>query len=74
MCMKTARMMFPWLSDKERECQSITAHRRPTQGEIAFGYGAEHYRDFPIEKCINRHGKLKLRLFAKDGQLWYTIA
>lgn len=72
--MEQNKMMFPWLSDKEIETQSITAHRKPTHGEIAFGYGAEHYRDFPIEMCVNRHGKLKKRLFAKDEQLWYSIA
>lgn len=27
--------------------RSITAHRNPTKGEIKFGYGATHYKDFP---------------------------
>ena len=28
--------------------QYVTYHRKPTREEIAFGYGATHYRDFPI--------------------------
>lgn len=72
--MEENRMMYPWVSDKEIECQSITAHRRPTKAEIAFGYGATHYRDFPLGTCINKQGKIKKRLFAKDEQLWYSIA
>jgi len=31
--------------------QHITYRRNPTKAEIAFGYGATHYKHFPIEKC-----------------------
>lgn len=65
---------YPWMSEKEIETQSMMCCRNPTRGEIAFGYGATHYRDFPLEACINKQGKIKKRLFAKDEQLWYSIA
>ena len=29
--------------------QHVTYHRNPTRAEIAFGYGAIHYRHFPID-------------------------
>lgn len=32
--------------------QYCTYHRQPTMAEIAFGYGATHYNDFPMEKCL----------------------
>lgn len=65
---------YPWESEGRIERQLVTATRKPTHGEIAFGYGATHYRDFPLETCINSKGKMKKRLFAKDEQLWYSIA
>lgn len=34
--------------DDVTECRY---HRPPTKGEIAFGYGAVHYRTFPVEEC-----------------------
>ena len=27
---------------------TIIYHRRPTKEEISFGYGAEHFKEFPI--------------------------
>lgn len=27
---------------------TVIYHRRPTKAEIAFGYGAEHFKEFPI--------------------------
>lgn len=34
--------------DDVTECEY---HRPPTKGEIEFGYGATHYRTFPLEEC-----------------------
>lgn len=28
---------------------TLTYHRNPTDYEIRFGYGATHWRDFPVE-------------------------
>lgn len=30
----------------------VEYHRQPTKGEIKFGEGAIHYRDFPIERIL----------------------
>ena len=51
--------------------KTVTYHRPPTKAEIAFGYGAIHYIEIPRLECLNRFGKLKKRLKAKDG-LWYS--
>lgn len=56
----------------------VTYHREPTRGEIKFGEGATHYRDFPLEQVVNRkksttNGVLKLKrwLVADDGLRYY---
>lgn len=55
-----------------------TYHREPTQSEIKFGYGATHYRQFPISETVNRkrntmNGRLVLKRWikAKDDGLRY---
>ena len=50
----------------------ITYHRKPTASEIKFGYGATHYRDFPVAECLKKDGDLKQRLKAKNDGLIYT--
>lgn len=45
--------------------------RNPTKGEIKFGHGAIHYRDFDREQCFNEDGTFKLALKAKDDRLKY---
>jgi hypothetical protein len=50
----------------------ITYHRNPTKSEIKFGYGATHYKDFPMEMCIKKDGKLKKWLKCPhDGLRYY---
>lgn len=49
----------------------VTYHRNPTPGEVRFGYGATHYRDFPKEECVKRDGTLKKWFVAKDDGLRY---
>jgi hypothetical protein len=49
----------------------VTYHRNPTAGEIRFGNGATHYRDFHISECRHpKTGEPKKRL--KAGGLIYT--
>lgn len=65
-----ARDAFPeWAPMRERE---VTYHRKPTLSEIRFGYGATHYRDFPIEQC-RKPGttRLKRLILADDGLRYY---
>ena len=53
--------------------QKFTAHRPPTKGEISFGHGATHHRDFTASEIgINPKGELKKRFKATDG-LWYSL-
>ena len=49
---------------------SVTYHRKPTAGEIKFGHGATHYRDFPVAECTKKDGSLKMRLKADDGLIY----
>lgn len=52
--------------------QTIQCHRNPTQGEINFGHGAIHYRDFNIADVINnKTGDLKQWFKADDGLRYY---
>lgn len=54
------------------EVTSVTYHRLPTKGEVNFGYGATHYREFPIEECCHPNTRILKRWFiAKDDGLRY---
>ncbi len=47
-------------------------HRPPTKGEIRFGYGATHYRTFPIETCCQTGTRIPKKWFkAEDDGLRY---
>jgi hypothetical protein len=48
----------------------VTYHRKPTAGEIKFGHGAIHYRDFPVAQCLKKDGDLKKRMKADDGLIY----
>ena len=50
---------------------TIEAHRPPTKSEIKFGYGAVHYRTFPIEEWKKPDGSLKKWIKADDGLRYY---
>ena len=52
--------------------KELTYHRKPTASEIKFGYGATHYRDFPVAECLKKCGNIKKRLKGKDDGLIYT--
>lgn len=49
----------------------VTAHRKPTRSEIEFGYGATHYRTFPVDLWKHKNGKPKKWIKAKDDGLRY---
>lgn len=52
--------------------KQITYHRNPTRGEIRFGEGAVHYKDFDREACVKPDGKLKVWLVCpQDGLRYY---
>ncbi len=51
---------------------AITYHRNPTNREIRFGYGATHYKSFPLEICQHKNGTLKKWLKCPyDGLRYY---
>jgi hypothetical protein len=52
---------------------SVEYHRKPTKGEIAFGYGATHYRFFTLEEACHPGTRLLKKWFiAKDDGLRYS--
>lgn len=58
-----------------QQLKTITAHRKPTASEIKWGYGATHYRDFPVEEWLDRSG-IEGKFFkdwikADDGLRYY---
>jgi len=58
--MKTIRINYPSKS-------VVTYWRQPTKGEIKFGHGAIHYRDFERSECSKPNGDLKKWFIADDG-------
>jgi hypothetical protein len=52
--------------------KKVTYWRNPTKAEIAFGYGAIHYREFPLNECVRKDGKPKRWFKAKDDGLRYN--
>ena len=40
---------------KPENPENCVYYRPPTKGEIKFGYGATHYREFTTEEHKNRH-------------------
>ncbi len=53
------------------DVETVTYHRPPTKSELAFGYGATHYRDFAVNECIWPDKTLKAWLKADDDGLRY---
>lgn len=52
---------------------TVAYHRPPTSGEIKFGCGATHYRDFPVSQCCHRGTRVLKRWFVApdDGLRYY---
>ena len=51
--------------------KTVTAHRPPTKGEIKFGYGCIHYRDFDISWWLKPDNTIKQWIKANDGLRYY---
>lgn len=52
--------------------EAVTYHRQPTQAEIRAGYGATHYRDFPVAEIVHPGTRIAKRWFvARDDGLRY---
>lgn len=51
----------------------VEYHRPPTAFEVRQGYGATHYRTFPIENCCYQGTRILKRWFtaADDGLRYY---
>lgn len=62
-----------WLSIWDLDYKCVGYSRKPTKAEIAAGYGATHYRSFPLREAIGNRGQIKKRLFAKDEAVWYSL-
>ena len=56
----------------QEQPQTLTYHRKPTKGEIKFGHGATHYKDFDISFCRKADGTIKKRLKCPIDGLIYT--
>ena len=58
-----------------KKIETITAHRKPTASEIRRGYGATHYRDFPVSDWLDSSGSygkfFKHWIKADDGLRYY---
>lgn len=52
--------------------EMVEYHRQPTKAEINFGYGATHYKIFPISEVLKPNGRLKKWVRCKcDGLRYY---
>jgi hypothetical protein len=50
----------------------VEYRRPPTPSEVRFGYGATHYRTFPVEECVHPGTRvLKAWFIAADDGLRY---
>lgn len=65
---------YRWFSVWDLDSKMVEYSRKPTKAEIAFGYGATHYRSFPLREVIGNKGQIKKRLLAKDEDVWYSLA
>lgn len=55
------------------EVTEIVGHRPPTQAEIKFGYGATHYKTFPVDMWKKKDGtKKKFIVCPHDGLRYYS--
>ena len=53
------------------DVQEVEYRRKPTASEIDFGYGATHYRTFPVEDCLHPGTRVLKRWFVADDGLRY---
>ncbi len=56
----------------DNDTKMVTYHRNPTAGEIRFGEGATHYKDFALPFCRWLDGSFKQWLVCPlDGLRYY---
>lgn len=54
------------------DVEQVTYHRPPTPAETRLGYGATHYRDFPVAEIVHPGTRIAKRWFiARDDGLRY---
>lgn len=53
------------------DVETVTYHRSPTRGEVSFGHGATHYRDFTVEECCHAGTRFLKRWFVANDGLRY---
>lgn len=55
------------------DVETVTRHRPPTPGEIRFGHGATHYRDFTVSQVCFPGTRIPKAWFvaADDGLRYY---
>lgn len=54
------------------DVEQVTYHRPPTPAETRQGYGATHYRDFPVAEIVHPGTRIAKRWFiARDDGLRY---
>ena len=66
---------YPTLQDVKNHIDNreIEFHRKPTKGEIKFGEGATHYKDFRIgDLKLRKDGRVPTRVKCKIDGLIYT--
>lgn len=75
---KAFRKARPWMQKEGYtinlfEADRVDAHRPPTPAEIRFGYGATHYKEFPLVVWVHpKTGRLKRWIKCEfDGLRYY---
>ena len=55
------------------DVEHVTYRRQPTPAELRMGYGATHYRDFPVAVCCHTGTRIPKRWFVApdDGLRYY---
>ena len=67
--MKSPYCLYPRLLPTD----PVTYHREPTAGEIKFGHGATHYKDFEAQNCMTKFNRLKEWLICPHDGLRYYL-
>lgn len=65
--MKFPYLLYPRLQPSDK----LTYHRKPTKGEVKFGEGATHYKDFTVSDCMTKLNRLKQWLVCPIDDLRY---
>jgi hypothetical protein len=61
-----------WVGNNDSTLPLLRYHRGPTVGEIRFGEGATHYKDFDAMQYLKADGTIKKRLKCCFDGLIYT--